>query len=59
MSNLEKAGVIADRLRVITMYRDDCDSMRGLIITPEEILAKCSSQKELDFYFGKLRKGGT
>lgn len=58
MSNLEKAGFIADKLRQITANRGDCDSLRGLIITPEEILAKCSSQEELDFYFGKLRKGG-
>lgn len=58
MKDIEKAGVIADKLKQITANRGDCESLRGLILTPEEVLSKCSSREELDFYFSKLRKGG-
>lgn len=58
MTSIEKAAEIADKIRRITAMRGDCQSLRGIILTPEEILDKCSCVEELNFYYNKLRKGG-
>ena len=58
MTAIEKAAEIADKIRQITARRGDCQSLRGIILTPEEILDKCSCEEELDFFHRKLRKGG-
>ena len=40
MTSIEKAAEIADKIRRITAMRGDCESLRGIILTPEEILDK-------------------